>query len=51
MAARNRAAARSALPAPDDADAEEIEMEDDTRSDVPGHFVRAFEAGDERRDR
>ena len=48
MATRNRAAARSVLPAPDD-DAEEIEMEDDTRSDVPGHFVRAFEAGDERR--
>jgi hypothetical protein len=42
VAARNRAAARSALPAPDDADAEEIEMEDDTRSDVPGHFVRGL---------
>jgi hypothetical protein len=41
VATRNRAAARSVLPAPDD-DAEEIEMEDDTRGDVPGDFVRGL---------
>jgi hypothetical protein len=49
VAAGNRAAARSALPAPDDTDAEEIEMEDDTRGDVPVISFGAFEAGDERR--
>jgi hypothetical protein len=50
VAAHNRAAARLALPAPDDADAEEIEPENDTRSDLPGDFVRGpLEAGDERR--
>ena len=41
MAAHNRAAARSALPAPDDADEEEIELEDDNHSDLPGDFVQA----------
>jgi hypothetical protein len=40
VAAHNRAAARLALPAPDDADEEEIEPENDTRSDLPGDFVK-----------
>jgi len=40
VAAHNRAAARPALPAPDDADEEEIELEDDTHSDLPGDFVQ-----------
>ena len=40
VAAHNRAAARLAPPAPDDADAEEIGPENDTRSDLPGHFVQ-----------
>ncbi|HVD88621.1 MAG TPA: hypothetical protein VNB91_06990 [Jatrophihabitantaceae bacterium] len=42
MAAHNRAAARLVPPAPDDADEEEIELEDDTHSDVPGHLVRGL---------
>ena len=40
VAAHNRAADRSALPAPDDADEEEIELEDDNHSDLPGDFVQ-----------
>jgi hypothetical protein len=48
VAAHNLAAARLAPPAPDDADEEEVELEDDTLT-YPVISVRALEAGDERR--
>jgi hypothetical protein len=42
-------AARSAPPAPDDADAEEIEMRTTPAATYPVIWFGAFEAGDERR--
>jgi hypothetical protein len=49
VAARNRAAARSALPGPDDADAERSKWRTTPAATYPVVSFGAFEAGDERR--